>query len=278
MTLSIADRIPCKYIVARYIEDDIRNEPINLGIIVQSQEDYEVSFKFITDYRFKSIASSVTVKKSLITDILKNIENEITGSQEQRAILDDLISRHAGKIRFSEPRGTLAEDLEDELYSLFNRYVSIPHYTELRKLPISHHNIKKTVSSFLRSMGRKVRTGYRLQGETTVNRFDIMLRDTRMIFQAISFQELRAVERAKLFDWSVKDCLAKYPRMENQFGTIISEPHQNNERYAKLRQHYDEGIKILENTYPVIKYDKRSDDWQSVILEISRSAKKGSFK
>lgn len=270
--MSITDRIPCRYIVARYVEDDVRDEPINLGVILQSQRDYEVTFKFITDYSYKALATSVNVNRSLLTQILKNIENEISKSESQESILNELISKHSGKIRFTEPRGTLAEDLEEEMYSLFDRYVSIKHYRELSKLPISHYNIRKSVSGFLRKIGKRVVTGHKIQGATTVNRFDLLLEDTRMIFQAISFQELRAVDRAKLFDWSVNDCIAKYHNMhKDDFGTIISEPKPTNERYDKLKQHFDEGIKILsESGYQIVKFDKHDDRWQNDILVAAR--------
>jgi len=46
---SMPDRIPCKYTVVKFVPDLMRDEPVNVGIILQSQVDFETRFKSIAD-------------------------------------------------------------------------------------------------------------------------------------------------------------------------------------------------------------------------------------
>jgi hypothetical protein len=269
MTVSMTERIPCRYIVARYVEDDVRDEPVNLGIIVQSQKDYETICKFITHYSYKNLCGSANIKKSLVAGIMKKIEDEVSSMESNKNVLNEIMARYGGKIRFTEPRGTLAEDLSDEAYSLFDRYVSIKRGYELKKLPITHYSIRHNVSKYLHRLGKPIRTALLIEGMKSRFRYDIVLRSQMQFFHAISFEEVHALERTKLFDWAVKDTMPKYRIHEENFGAIVSEPSPHNPRFEKQREQFKEGIKILSTSgYLLVAYEKDSDRWKKKISEL----------
>lgn len=270
MTVSIAERIPCKYVVARYVEDEVRDEPINLGVILQSQENFVAQCKFITSFKFKSISSNARVKNTILKETLDRIEREVASHDNDERLLKHLVSEFNGKIKFTDVRSALAEDLDDEADDLFRRYVSI-RYHESTWLPITHYKIKKTVSDYVRKLGRNIVTNYKIQGLTTPNRFDIAFIDKKRIFHAISFQELGAVSRTKLFDWSVKDSLGGGTDFhKDDFGAMITEPSPDKPRFETMTENYKIGRKILvDNGYALLQYDGDKESWKGKIKSLA---------
>jgi hypothetical protein len=115
------EMIPCRYLVVKYVEDDIRDEPINIGIILRSQNDRKTIFKFISCYRKLGIKREEIV---FIKKVLNKIHNKISESND-KDILNKISSKSIGKIKFTESRGLLTENLDREIISLFERYISI---------------------------------------------------------------------------------------------------------------------------------------------------------
>ena len=128
MSVTIAQREPCRYLVVKYVDDEVKDEPINIGVILQSKKDFKISSKFVTDYtklRYR------VGNCSMVKLILESIVDEISKSKEKN-ILKKIESKYTGKLRFSEYRGTLAKSLDNEVDSLYNRYVSIAEIPERR--------------------------------------------------------------------------------------------------------------------------------------------------
>lgn len=270
MTVNVTERVPCRYVVARYVDDDVRDEAINLGVIVQSQQNFDAQCKFITQYRYKSLSTTASINNDLLKEILEKIERDVSSVGHNEKLLEHIITRYGGKIRFTGVKAALAEDLVDETQMLFERYVSIKH-KEPYRLPITHYGIKRNVSGHLRSLGKKIRTSYKIQGLTTTNKFDVALKDKSRIFHAISFQELRAVERTKLFDWAVKDSIARHEKIlrPEMFSAIITEPSPNKPKFDMMMVHYKEGKKILDdNGYTLVQFDRDDDSWKRNITKL----------
>src|SRR6266487_4703513 len=95
-TTLMNDRIPCRYRIAKYVEDEVRDEPINVGVILQSNRDYRTIFKFITEYSNSKLKNMSNEDIVLFKEISSNIEETISSKNK-------------------EPRGTLVSDLSNEI-------------------------------------------------------------------------------------------------------------------------------------------------------------------
>jgi hypothetical protein len=256
-TTLIKDSIPCRYIIAKYVEDEIKDEPINVGIIIQSQKDFTIVPRFVTNYLGWKLRYASSESTALVRGILKKLEKEILSTAGNRDTLDKIISKYTGKIRFTDPRGTITTDLYNESKFLFDRLVSAKRYTD-DQFRITHDLIMKQVYLFLHKR-INVRKEYMIAGQTSKSRYDIAILDEDPFYlQTISFDEKTALQKIKLFDWSVKDTKLKHTDLTVQnFGVIFSEPSKDkdSQRYRKMKEQYDEGVEILSyNDYPSITY------------------------
>lgn len=269
-------RIPCKYIIAKYVDDEIRDEPVNVGVIIQSQENYEILSKFVTDYRSWKLKNASAESNTLLREMLMKIKEDVS-SANQNEVLCKILSKYGGKLRFTEPRGTLALNLVDETESLFDRYIDkiyYPIYFEIQ-FQLTHERITKDVYHFLYLWDQitekeSLKKEYLLNGKNSKFKYDIALLDERhLFFQAISFDEKTALDRTKLFDWSVKDTIEEHEKLSiENFHVIFSPPSESNPKYWKMKEKYKEAIEILSyNSYPQITYDK-DDNWKKEIEQL----------
>lgn len=264
MTTSLAQRIPCRYVVAKYLGDEIRGEPINIGIIIQSQKDKKSLSKFITNYhRIRTGGEDVSILKQ----ILEKIYQEISESSE-KDILDKIPSKYNGKIRFTEPRGTLAENMTNELSSLFERYISIERQVEkIEKITLPL--IRKRVWHYLEKdfKGYAKRNKF-IEGKRSSFKYDFVLGKKNRIFHSISYDSNDSLKKTKLLDWNVWDAIEKNGLTIDNFGAIISEPNPDNPKYDKMKELYKEGSHILESkNYHLITFDE-TEEWKKGISKL----------
>ncbi len=273
MATSLEHRISCKYLVARYIGDEVRNEPINIGIILQSQKDYTTSARFITKFDKIRTASE---DSEFLQHILGKIYQEMQYSKEKN-VLDKIFKRYEGKIRFTEPRGTLAINLENEINDLYQRYVSVEeqpisrtsikmHRYQIIRLP----DLRKNVWSYLKAkFAKNVKKNYPIKGKESKFKYDFAILNVKRFFHSISFDSNYSLKNTKLFDWHVMDALAMRGLKQENFGAIISEPSVNNPRYEKIREPFREGMRILKDrNYNLVTYDEFGR-WKKKIEELA---------
>src|SRR3990170_2562319 len=130
------EKVPCFYTVFRYFQDPIRNEPRNIGVILQCQQRNYINCRFLSDLRSKlaHVASPLDMKviKTYIGDFTNRFQPFTTRTAPlfrdlqpylEQTYLSDLFKENLGKLQFSEPRGTLADDPEQELEYLFRTFV-----------------------------------------------------------------------------------------------------------------------------------------------------------
>jgi hypothetical protein len=77
------DRIPCGYIIVRYVEDEVRDEPINVGVILQSNRDYTTFSKFITEFSNPKLKNMSGENIVLLKKIWSNIERTISSNYKE---------------------------------------------------------------------------------------------------------------------------------------------------------------------------------------------------
>lgn len=267
--MSTINEIPCKYIVAKYVDDEIRDEPVNIGIILQSQRNFRTTMRFATEtpnWKLKNVSNE---SNFLLREMIKKLKEYADSYEKDQSFFEKMSSSYDGKIRFTSPRGTLASDLLNKTNSLFELFVT--SYRPVSESQTTHEKIAYDVWEFMRNISNKViRREHLIRGLVGKFRFDIVLIDSAnlvsYVFQAISFQQRQAIDRLKLFDWAAKDTIQKDKNLvENNFTTIISQPNKQSDPGW---EYYLEGKEILSSRgYEWFEYDKE-ESWKSKLKEI----------
>ena len=133
----------CEYVVVRYVQDEIRNEPVNIGIILRDSNSGSIFTKF-----YKSM-NQLLIRKpdanvDLIYDYIESIQ-AIKSSDEE--FLKDIAENFSHQIQFSEVMGTKCPKPQDQMKVLYKRFVSIeeiPKVEIIRKFEfLEFHNRNK---------------------------------------------------------------------------------------------------------------------------------------
>lgn len=267
METKLTNHIPCKYVVARYIVNDIRNEPVNVGIIMQSQKDYKPYSKFVESFgRIRDTGED----SKIIGKVLAKIYQEVSESNDPK-ILNKIYQKYnKGKIQFTEPRGTLVKNPNQELISLFRDYVSLAESKIEKPKKITLRFIRTNVWDWFSTFKKNlVRHNILLHGKTHHFKYDFVVGENKKILHSLTFDTRDALRRTKLFDWNVRDLIDVNGLQFKNFGAIYSEPSETNPQYQKFKQEYKEATKILDSRhYQLIKFD-RQNDWKKQLKELA---------
>lgn len=154
------DKKACFYSVVRYVPDQVRNEPRNIGIIVQCRGLGYINCKFMTNLRAKlggtATQTDIKIIKAYIEEFSDNFKQSAllpsTGVLVQDAIeilqenyLSNLTKQGLGKIHFTEPRGCLTDNPVKELEYFFNTFVGEETF-ELKELA-KHSQLKTEIKN-----------------------------------------------------------------------------------------------------------------------------------
>jgi len=261
-TKTISKSIPCRYSVVKFIEDEERDEPVNIGLILQSRKDNKIFTKFIDydklRYRFDN--------PQLLKILIENVTEEILKKQNEKA-LQQISKKYADRIRVTEYRGTLAQSIDKQLDSLFSRFVSIEQQMErIKKITLPY--IRKNIWDYAHDRWA-VKRNFLIKGSKSRFRYDFLFENENKVFHSISYDALDSLKKTKLFDWNVMDALSRNGWSKKNFGAIISEPSEDNPKYDKMNEQYEEGLGILESKhYDLIHFDE-SGSWKGQIREFN---------
>lgn len=123
-----------QYTVIKFVPDLIKNEPINIGLILQStSENYlrtQFSKKKIERIHKYNEEVDSSIIQLLIADIEGNYNNECWVSRgkpysdfKDSKLLNKLSASHGNQIQFDNPRGLVTESLDNEFNVLFDELV-----------------------------------------------------------------------------------------------------------------------------------------------------------
>jgi hypothetical protein len=264
VSISVAQRLPCKYCVIKYVEDQDRDEPVNIGIILQSKIDREVSSRFIDYQKLKHKFEN----SHLVKLLLENIQEEISTNYSDD-IIKKISSKYEGKLKFSEFRGTLAKSFDEELSSLYKRFVSIEIPVD-KTIVITLPYMRKNIWNFVQ-IKRNVKRNLIIEGKRSKFKYDFIFGQYQKILHSISYDSPDSLKKTKLFDWNVMDATSKNGLVLKNFGAIITEPNEHNPKYSSLREQYKEGVNILESkNYDLIHFDE-SQHWKQELENIIKN-------
>lgn len=112
------------YSVVRYVPDIIRDEGINIGILLEAgtNGDREFAYSFTESFQ-RAAKIDPHVKTTALEKIIRSAIEQIVIAAGDHT-LEELATRHAGgKIQITQPRLTLAENIDAELQELFDQFV-----------------------------------------------------------------------------------------------------------------------------------------------------------
>jgi hypothetical protein len=113
--------IPCKYVIARFVPDELRDERINVGIILLALPTGEINYRFANTYE-RMARNWPNAHPENLRPIVSALEKEVRDIHEE-SNLSRLSNHFKHQLQFSEVRGVLASNAEDELNSLYRRIV-----------------------------------------------------------------------------------------------------------------------------------------------------------
>lgn len=108
------------YSVSRFVPDQIRNEPVNIGAVVADPDTGRTAHKFLDDLRRLEPRCPGADLRSL-EGIVKSIRfSDMPGGAKD---LEQLAKDHAYSLRFTPPRAVIAPTIEGALRRVFSSYV-----------------------------------------------------------------------------------------------------------------------------------------------------------
>jgi DUF3037 family protein len=179
--------------IIQYVPDTFRQERLNLGIALASEEPPHFAVRFLPTSamdRLKHLGFETDF------DYIREIESEMKSNGWSLTLLQSATKEWANTIQFSEVRGALSENAPLLLKQLYKRYVDPPH-----RQPREEHEgkqwIKKKVGRALRdtirlrfpnrNVSNTVKRDSKVRGHFEEHRFDYALHNGGLAHLVHSF-------------------------------------------------------------------------------------------
>lgn len=234
----------CKYAVVRFIPDLIRDEPINIGVIVHDPKEK------LTDCKFDSSKIRKIERKpefEFFKDILeefyenfsldKRILSEFADADfDNPKLLDQYSSHYCNQIQFSNVRAFYCDNVTNAVEKVFNEYVADIQYKYLDKR-WSSERVKKEVYNAIVQKGLDKVVSKDVKIKSKYDTIDIDFKYVNgkpNLIKAFSFNDERdkqKVNKAKIWKVnfeSIKE-LSEYQSVA--FSTIIYPPKIDTEGF-----------------------------------------------
>lgn len=179
-----------KYSLIRYIPDPIRDEPVNIGLIMHSaSEQYLASHWDLRRAGSKMVRPDKGTIKHYEAQ-LEPIENEEVAWEEasfetisvaQPTFVEQLADYIGNKIRFGEPRGCITDNPDRTFDELFERFVSAGKKAPRR---ITKRTLVRDVREAFtrRGVGEYVKSKPSIIGEHRQYQFPLGIRHSRRMY------------------------------------------------------------------------------------------------
>lgn len=124
------------YSVVRYVQDPIKDEPVNIGVILQSPQSNFITCKFLNNFRSKLSRTASSLDIDIVKKYAEDFKTKFkpfTGeradlfTKDAKCLKEDFLSalskENSGKIQFADPRGGFCANLRDEINLIFSTFV-----------------------------------------------------------------------------------------------------------------------------------------------------------
>lgn len=236
------------YIVARFIPDIVKNEPINIGVLVQSEKN-KVEGKFIENFRSLGQRYKDVNVKALqgILDTLRG-EYEVSSYEYLTQVAKDF----QYQLVFSKPTSVVAASHKQALEELYNSFISIESKRALRKV-LNRIQLKSLVRKEInQKLEQKwVISKHKVKGPKDDFEFDFAFKNGKVsdLLHAISFEgnAKNALVMTKALALTVE-----YVLKENKDLTCTAVVHPPKDE-EKEKEYYEPAIGYLKDQECVIK-------------------------
>jgi len=175
------------YVVAKYIPDIVKNEPVNVGILVQSGEN-AIEGKFIENFRPLAMRYRDVNIKALkgILDSSRGVSNVKSGDHLKKLEVD--FQYH---LIFSEPNGIVSGTPKQALAKLYDMFISIEPKRTTHHRAISRIQLQSMMSTEIKkTLDKKwVIRKHRVKGPKDHFEFDYAFKNGQVsdLLHTISF-------------------------------------------------------------------------------------------
>ena len=111
----------CNYVIIKYVADEVRNEPINIGIIIREKNTGRFHKKFYQDLE-QILIREPNANTELIREFINSM-NKLDVLDEKS--LNEMVNNFVHQIQFSDVMGTECDNIEDQLETLYKRFMSL---------------------------------------------------------------------------------------------------------------------------------------------------------
>jgi hypothetical protein len=201
-----------RYTVVKVVPDPVRNEPLNVGVIVQDVVSNKTRARFTPDVDRLRTYADETLDTDALSLILDRLEETLKKGDPRKSFMEDISRTFNQTLQFTEPAASLGVDLDTELDTLYDRFVSLDKRGRRAHRVVGRNTVvarvRRTFEQFkvpvvLRRMYAGIKSPYT---------FDFVLEAERVhAFQCFSFgmDPTATVDEAKVFVYSYRDIVAK---------------------------------------------------------------------
>ncbi|MFZ0738256.1 MAG: DUF3037 domain-containing protein [Candidatus Acidiferrales bacterium] len=236
-----------KYRILRYMPNVVRDEWINIGVILEDAAGQRRAARTIEE-----TAEFARVKRlhpafdeSLLRALPAEMDARVAGAADAAAYLAKLDDSLSNALQFSPQRALLAEDFDAELERLYREHVAPPHFAGRAGVL---ENMRAWLRSKLSDVFRRHRILARMERSVRVEEFtqpgDPMRLDygygsngTRGYIQAFSLA--RDASQAKVLAYTAECIRARVPKTEFTAFTE-AEPARENPRHQFVARLFEE--------------------------------------
>lgn len=230
------------FIVARFIPDLIKNEPVNIGIIVNDAETNESYGRFVENFR-----PLISRYRESNISALKDIVESFRGKDKSKfkKSLEDISKNNQYQLRFTEPRAIKAGDPSRAIRLLYDQYISIESKIRKRKV-LTKIQLRGMITKGIEQIQFEkewIKSRPRIEGTIGHFTFDYGFKNGKIndLMHSISFagNAKNAYTDAKALAISVEDALSKD---EDLNCTAIIHPPSNEKNH---RDFYEPAVGYL---------------------------------
>lgn len=224
------------YSVIRYVPDPVRDEAVNVGVIMRSEEKSsgkpEFYYKVVEDYsKFRRVPA---------VSLLKEAVRKLVSEYKPTETLQSLSKRMEHKIRLTEPRAILVDNADGSIKQLFDSFVSmLPRHRVERPFPT---RVREKIWEMIIGVGGQKK--HPLCGKYGRHTFDYTFKNKDdMFIDVINFSKYGGPDAVKVFDWNAIDFMKvlKYGPCSFILVMLI----QDDSDYKEIGGHHLEAERIL---------------------------------
>lgn len=162
----------CKYSLIRYVADPLKNEPVNIGIILHAPDEQFLAF----DWDLRRVATRITKSDK---EALKHYESQLESVENQETdwnvarfegfrvadteFLEKISDQFGGKVIVAPPRGCVSPSADSAFEELFKRFVGTARTRAKRSTKrVLVHEVKQAFAE--RGVGEYVKSRPTIEG------------------------------------------------------------------------------------------------------------------